>query len=60
MELGGIEVVLVQGRAVGEDVIRGCRGKFVQWHIEAMHEIDELFLVESLEQQKVIYSMKVL
>ena len=50
MELGGIEVVLVQGRAIRENVIRGCRGKFIQWYIEAMYEVNEFFLVETLEQ----------
>ena len=50
MELCGVEVVAMQGRAVGLHVVGRGYGVSAKRCIEAMYEIHELLLAQSFEQ----------
>ena len=50
VELRGVEVVLLDGRAERMDVLGLCCRTFVDRYVETMDEIDEFFLVETFEQ----------
>ena len=50
VELHGVEVVLVQGRAERLYVVRHCRRARMQGHVVAVHEVDVFLAAESGEQ----------
>ena len=50
VELRSVEIVFLNSRAERVDVLCLCNRTFIDRYIEAMDEIDELFLVETIEQ----------
>lgn len=50
MELGGKEIVFMESRAVGLDIVRRCNSAVAERYVETMDEIHELRMGESFKQ----------
>ena len=51
MELAGIEIVLVQGCRIGQDVVGYRCRVFANGHVVGVYEIDVRLIAQSLEQR---------
>ena len=50
VELRGVEVVLVEGRTEGQDIVGGGYGVLAEGYVVAVDEVNEFSSIESLEQ----------